>query len=236
MNPVEINALINMRPTVLQVEDISKLESLVMESKGIPKVVDASVFDDFSDNQRMLLMVKHGLYVFPTTELAEWLGSHTFARKVIEVGAGNGAMANHLGVVATDNYSQAPDYRPEPNLRNLWIQGRQAMERMGQAFVTYGANVNRVEAIDAVIKYRPELVYGCFITHKYRAGDKDGNKFGVDEEKLIRRCDYIMIGNAKTHQNKRILSLPHEEFIVPGVVTRCQDQSLNRIWMWRKTR
>lgn len=235
MNPVEINALLRMeKPLILLPEDISELESLVMESKGIPKVVDAAVFKEFSDNQRMILMVKHGLYVFPTTELAEFIDQMVLGKTVLEIGAGNGTMARHLGIRATDNYSQAPDYRPDPKLANLWRQGQEAMKRMGQAFVTYGDNVERIEGIAAVIKYKPEIVYGQFITHKYKAGDKDGNKFGVDEEKLLRRCEYLMVGNAVTHKNKRILSLPHEEFELPGLVTRAQFQEANRIWKWDK--
>lgn len=236
MNPVELNALLSNRPMVLQQEDISELESLVMEGKGIPKVVTAKVFDDFSDNQRMLLMVKHGLYVFPTLELASFIDNEVFGKTVLEIGAGNGAMADYLGIRATDNYSQAPDYRPDPKLRALWEQGQQAMKNMGQAFVTYGDNVDRIEAMDAVIKHKPEIVYGCFITHKYRAGDKDGNKFGVDEEKLIRRCEYIMVGNAVTHRNKRILSVPHSELCLPGLITRAQHQEANRVWKWDKTK
>ncbi|MGL5015289.1 MAG: hypothetical protein ACRC6V_13525, partial [Bacteroidales bacterium] len=199
-------------------------------------VVPSSVFDDFSENQRMQLMVKHGLYVFPTLELAEWLDKRMSGREAMEIGAGNGAMASYLGILATDNYSQSPDYRPEPKLRALWEQGRAAMEAMGQAFVTYGDEVKRIEAMDAVIKHRPEVVYGMFITHRYHAGDKDGNRFGVEESKLLRRCDYIMVGNAKTHCNKPLLLLPHEEIDLPGLVTRSVDQGLNRIWVWKKSR
>jgi hypothetical protein len=236
MNHVFMNAVLSGNATAMRHEDISELESLVMESHGIPKVVSAEVFASFSDNQRMILMVKHGLYVFPTTELAGWLIGECCWQPVIEIGAGNGALAKHLGIRATDNYSQAPDYRPEPKLQQLWLQGQQAMRQMGQAFVTYGDNVERCEAMDAVIKHKPEVVYGLFITHKYRSGDQDGNVFGVEEDKIIRRADYIMVGNAKTHRNKRILALPHEEYRIPGLVTRSADQELNRIWKWKKTR
>ncbi|MCS3766570.1 hypothetical protein HNP12_000618 [Aeromonas hydrophila] len=236
MNHVIANAMVSGSATILQYEDISELESLVMERHGIPKVVSAEVFKEFSDTQRMMLMVKHGLYVFPTIELADWLVAECCWQPVMEIGAGNGALAKHLGIRATDNYSQAPDYRPEPKHQQLWLQGRAAMEQMGQAFVTYGNNVERREAMDAVIKHKPEVVYGLFITHKYRAGDLDGNVFGVDEEKLILRADYIMVGNAYTHRNKRILAQPHEEFQPSGLVTRSHAQELNRIWKWKKTK
>lgn len=236
MNHVMANALLSGHTTLLLDEDISELESLVMERHGIPKVVSAEVFDNFTDTQRMRLMVKHGLYVFPTIELADWMVAECCWQPVMEIGAGNGVLAKHLGVRATDNYSQAPDYRPDPKHRQLWHQGRAAMEQMGQAFVTYGDNVERQEAMDAVIKHKPEVVYGLFITHKYRAGDRDGNVFGVDEEKLIRRADYIMVGNAFTHRNKRILALPHEEYQLTGLITRSRDQELNRIWKWTKAK
>ncbi|NJI25823.1 hypothetical protein HBI98_01255 [Aeromonas veronii] len=236
MNHVFMNAVVSGNATVLPNEDISELESLVMERHGIPRVVGAEVFDRFSENQRMRLMVKHGLYVFPTIELADWLVAECCWQSVMEIGAGNGALAKHLGVRATDNYSQAPDYRPEPKHQQLWLQGQEAMRQMGQAFVTYGGNVERREAMDAVIKHKPEVVYGLFITHKYRAGDKDGNVFGVEEDKILRRADYIMVGNAYTHRNKRILSLPHHEHQLTGLITRSRDQELNRIWTWKKAK
>ncbi|MBW3783814.1 hypothetical protein GL270_21710 [Aeromonas veronii] len=236
MNHVFMNALVSGNAIAMRHEDISELESLVMERHGIPKVVSAEVFKAFSNNQRMILMVKHGLYVFPTIELADWLVAECCWQSVMEIGAGNGALAKHLGIRATDNYSQAPDYRPDPKHQQLWHQGRAAMEQMGQAFVTYGDNVERREAMDAVIKHKPEVVYGLFITHKYRAGDTDGNVFGVEEDKLLRRSDYIMVGNAKTHRNKRILALPHDTHQIAGLVTRSGNQELNRIWTWKKAK
>ncbi len=221
-------------PILHQTERYAELEQLVMESQGIPKMVHASVFDDFSREDASILMVKHGIYVFPTYELAEFISTKIAGRSAIEIGAGNGVMAKHLGITATDSYSQSPDFRPEAKYAALWQQSQLMMHASGNVPVTYGENVLRTEGVAAVIKHRPEVVLGQFITHKYRNGDKDGNVFGVEEHKLLKRADYIMIGNLKTHKNKPLLSVEHEEIELDGLVTRAAMQDLNRIFIFKR--
>jgi hypothetical protein len=233
MNPVTANMLSKGGFAALPKTELGAMRAHLLAAPGIPRVLPAAEVQAYPHGHMLQLMVQEGIYVWPTLELAEWLAGQGVD---MEIGAGNGALAEFLGVRATDNYSQAADYRPEPKHLMLWLQGRAAMESAGQAFVTYGHNVERQEAMDAVIKHKPSKIYGCFITHRYRAGDKDGNQFGPDEEKLLRRCDYIMIGNAKTHANKRILRQAAQELYFPWLVTRGMDQSLNRIWTWNRTR
>lgn len=213
--------------------DTSAARRDLMASPGIPKVLPAAEVRAHPHAVLEQLMVAEGIYVWPTQELAAFMA----ARGVeMEIGAGNGALAEYLGVLAIDNYSQHPTYRPEAKHRALWEQTQAARQSAKQALVTYGANVVRQEAIDAVIKHKPTVTYGLYIMHKYRAGDRDGNVFGVDEEKLIKRTTYIMAGNAKTHANKRILSRANEVHELDGLITRAADQNLNRIWIWNKTR
>lgn len=234
MNIVTANMMTKDGTTVLRKQSTRAIRAKLMAARGIPRVLPAEEVQAYEHSLLLQLMVEEGIYVWPTTELAEWLRKWGVG---LEIGAGNGAMAEYLGVPACDNYSQAPDYRsPEAKWQGLWQQGQDAMRAAGQAFVTYGANVERKEAMDGVIKYKPAVTYGLFITHKFKTGDTDGNIFGVDEEKLLRRTTYIMVGNAKTHANKRILPKASGEFNYPWVITRGADQSLNRIWLWNKTK
>ena len=232
MNQVTANMLMSGNYATLPKANLGAMREHLMAAPGIPRVLAAAEVQEYPREYQLQLMVEEGIYVWPTLELAEWLAEQGVD---MEIGAGNGALAAHLNIRATDNYSQASDYRPQKH-HLLWQQGRAAMIAAGQAFVTYGQNVERCEALSAVIKYKPSKIYGCYITHRFRNGHKDGNQFGPEEEKLIRRCDYIMVGNAKTHANKPILAQADSALFFPWLITRGLDQSLNRIWTWTKTR
>lgn len=236
MNIVTMNMLGNRSVRRMARQNITELRDVAMLASGIPRMLPADELLRFGVEPILQLMVEEGLYVWPTTELADWLRSEYNLDNAMEIGAGNGVLAQHLGVRAVDNYSQAPDFTPEAKYRGLWEQGQQAMIAAGQAFVTYGGNVERKDAVEAVIKYRPSVVYGLFITHKFRSGDATGNVFGVDEGKVLRRADYIMVGNEKTHTGKPLLPFAERAEFHPWLITRGFDQSLNRIWTWKKTK
>lgn len=215
-------------------ERVSELESQVMASKGIPRVVPAALLESYARDDVRALMMIHGLYVFPTVELEECLRGLIDGRTAIEIGAGNGVMAERLGIVATDNYSQAPDFNPGDKHRSLMMQHRQRMLMTGTSPVTYGSNVLRQDGISAVIKHRPAVVLGQFITHQWHAGMEHGSVFGVEEHKLLKRADYIMVGNLNTHAQKPILARPHDEIELSGLITRAEASDLNRIFVFKK--
>lgn len=236
MNIVTANMMTNGSATVIARQDTGPIRAALMTAPGIPRVLPAATVQAYPHPLLLQLMVEEGLYVWPTLELAQWLHQRGVE---MEIGAGNGALAEYMCIRATDNYSQAPDYRCPPKLAGkqwIWQQGQDAMRAAGQAFVTYGLHVERIEAMEAVIRYKPAVIVGLFITHQFKTGDQDGNQFGPDEEKLIRRATYIMVGNAHTHRNKRILPLANETHEFPWLITRGTDQALNRIWVWNKTR
>ena len=83
-------------------------------------------------------------------------------------------------------------------------------------------------------KYNPDVVFGSFVTQRWRnENDKDGNMWGPLEEEWVESGTmYIHIGNEVTHKNKRILNLPHETFHFPWLRSRAIDQSKNVIWVW----
>lgn len=179
-------------------------------------------------NEVQVWMVKHGVYQLPTQELVDRLGFllKGFVRP-IEICAGHGALGRALGIPRTDSYMQL---RPE-------IQAHYRM--LGQPIISPPDDVEKLEAREAVRKYDPDVVIGCFCTQLGTPDVPQSSPYGVDETALLQHPSvrrYIMVGNENTHGQKLILNLPHETWYngEPWLVSRGMDQSLNRVYMWNQ--
>ena len=239
MNEFALNAIQNGQ--VLQ-PDFGKVREF--ESKfivnGLPKIVSGEAITACYDNAIIrCAMQNNGLYVWPTFELMEWLDENILPRdQTIEIGAGNGVMSEALNIKATDSYMQSSKFRPKTlGEKQIHSKATASYVALNIPFVPYGFNVERLDAKEAVRKYKPACVFGCYITHKWVQGDTDGNMLGIDEEWILKRNfvkKYIVIGNKKVHQHKRILKQSHEQIKLAGLVVRAEYPSLNRIFVWDK--
>ncbi|QQX80820.1 hypothetical protein JK628_02810 [Shewanella sp. KX20019] len=238
-NEVLMNTLFSGDLNVSIDNDTIAITAHLLDNNGQPQVLPAAFVNSFDRNTFRKFMAEQGLYVYPTEELCEWMRENVIKvfgpNNIIEIGAGNGVLSKALGVRATDNYSQASDYKPVSKYRELWEQGRESMALTGNKPVNYGENVFRIEAIEAVKRFKPTCVIGCFITDMYRQEhhDRGGNVFGVDEVKMKKRVNqYVMVGNLKTHAKKLMLDGDHEELKIPGIITRAEFPELDRIFVW----
>lgn len=214
--------------TRLEENDISALEGACIDAHGRINVMPYSFYRQFSTNDIGLFCVKYGLYVLPTEELIAFLKEEIGSLRAIEVGAGNGSVGRALGIRMFDSFIQ----RDDPGVRAHALL-------MKQEPVIYGSDVNKVEAVDAVRKYKPECVLGCFVTHKHWDIKKMGDVKGmlIAEDKIVKARSvkkYIVCGNQGVHASKPILDLPHRTIELEGYVTRSQSPELNRIFIWEK--
>lgn len=202
------------------VRDISPL---VLEAPGRPKVVPAQVYRDTTVLERARCGVAHAIYSFPTVELVDRLRELVGDRSAIEIGAGHGALAQALGIPATDNRMQ-----DDPSVSAYYAA-------MKQPTVRYGPNVEKLDALAAIEKYRPQVVIGCWITHKFdpTRPEAEGNQYGIDEERVIEGCEtYIMVGNTHVHRKKPIWALPHHIEHPDFVFSRAANGSPDFIAVW----
>lgn len=175
--------------------DIRDISSEVLGWDGRLKVLSADYWLTTTAEERALFGHRYGYYGFPTVELVEHLKELIGDRKAIEIGSGNGVLAEALGIPATDNRSQ----EKEP-----W---RTAILLAGQPTVPYGDNVEDCHASRAVRQYKPDVVIGCWVTHKWDPARPEAGGFeaGVDEEDILRNCaQYVLIGNERVHKDKKI--------------------------------
>ena len=175
--------------------------------------------------------VVNGVYQLPTTTLIAWLRTEIGGRRAIEIGAGFGVVGRALNIVRTDDGSQTT-----PERRELY-------RAAGQAITEPPPDVERLEACEAVAKYKPEVVIGCWVTQMFdeSRGDVDGEAQalagGIDEEWILDQPyvkKYILVGSMGSHGRKRIMKRPHREKRAPWLVSRAFDPSGNRIWVWEK--
>ncbi len=192
--------------------NISYLEKECM-SEGKLLIKPYSFYKQYPFNDVLVFMHTHGIYVLPTQELIDWLRENIVG-KAIEIGAGIGAIGRVLGIPITDNKMQE-----WPEVKKFYLEA-------GQPLIKYPADVEELDYLAAIEKYKPDTVVGAFITHKWNG--KTGNPHGVDALKI--KCKYIMVGNLITHQDNPLLK-QCEKLYFEWLITRAVDQLKNRIFI-----
>ena len=168
--------------------------------------------------------VKNAVYQVPTLELIQWLRPHVAGKKAIEICAGRGAIGRAFKIPTTDSYMQT-----RPDIRAYYAA-------LGQPVIEPPKDVEKLEAMEAVRKYEPEVVIACWATQEWKSkADKNASMYGVDEEALLNFPSvktYIHIGNVGTHGDKRILRRPHKKEQFPFLVSRAHNQQENIVYTW----
>lgn len=191
---------------------------------GKLQVLPAAFWRQYQQPQITAFCVMHGFYSIPTVELVEWLRERIAGLTALEVGSGNGVLAEALGIRATDSRQQS-----RAEIKAYYTALRQAP-------VSYGTNVECFTAKEAVGKYKPDVVLGAWVTHKYNPSEhwREGNRDGLDEVAIVCRADYINIGHTYVHRNKPVLQIPHEVFYPDWLVSRALSPGKNYIAVWGK--
>jgi hypothetical protein len=210
--------------TRLDPRSIRDISGDILDENGQMRIMPADYYRKTTVNERALFGHTHGIYSFPTLELIEWLHRKIGSRVAIEIGAGNGVMAKELGIPATDSMLQT-----NPLVAKLYSFA-------GQPAVKYGENVEKLDAVQAIEKYRPQVVVAAWVTHMYRKDrhEAGGNMFGVVEENIIDCADYIFIGNRGVHSGKSIWSVECEVIEPDWLFSRATNGAPNFIATWKK--
>lgn len=204
--------------------DISELESLILKDG---KIIPVSYYElsRFSTNQLAMFGHKYAIYQYPTTELLDFINSEIDRKPAIEIGSGNGCIGRNLGIKMTDNKQQEfPEIAAYYRLT-------------GQPTITYGEDVEKIDANSAVKKYNPEVVVACWVTHKWASGGVSGNMHGPEEELMFENGvkKYIHVGNSSIHKDKPILKkIPMKKVIAPWVISRSVKPEFNVIYIFSR--
>lgn len=204
------------------------LEAECIDGAGRLRAVTAKFYAGFKRNDLSAWCVARGFYCLPTLELVDFIRDQIDCDAALEIGAGNGALGRAVGIPMTDSHQQE-----RPEMAALY-------RGLGQAAVEYGADVEKLTALEAVEKYRPRVVVAAWVTHRWdrRRPHLKGNMYGVDEARLldkpfVRR--YVFVGSESVHGKeapKPILSRRHETHRLPFLYSRAFEPT-DVVWVWR---
>lgn len=196
----------------------------VLDEHGRMRILPASFWAATTVEERALFGHTHGIYAFPTVELVERLTKIIDGRPAIEIGAGNGVLAQALGIPATDNRQQEmPKYKA-------------IYEATRQPIVPYGPNIVDMHASKAVRHYKPDVVIGCWVTHKYdpQRHELGGNEIGIDLRDILANCKlFVHVGNERTHALSPIWQRRHEIEYPDWLYSRAHNGSREFLATWR---
>lgn len=196
---------------VIDTSQVRDIRCDVLGADGRMRVLPAAFWAGTSAHERAMFGARTGIYSFPTVEFVDYLRELIAGRSAIEIGAGHGALAEALGIPGTDSYQQR-----EPKYRKFY-------ESNGFTIVPYGPHVVGMDASRAVRHFKPDVVIGCWVTHKYdpQQHARGGNEVGIDEADILRHCaSYIVIGHEHVHRHKPIWDRKHTIAYPPFVYSR----------------
>lgn len=203
--------------------NLKPLESLLFRN-GKYVAVSYEELKAFPQEAISLFCHKYALYQIPTTELIDFLKNEIQDEPTIEIGAGNGCIGRSLGIKMVDNYQQT------------WPEIMKAYFLMGQPLIKYGEDVEEIAGNEAVRKYKPKNVIGCWLTQKWEGGMKDGNFWGVDELQMFYDGieKYIIVGNEKTHKSKKLFAYKKsKEYKFDWLLSRSMSKEDNVIYIFK---
>lgn len=207
----------------VDLEQVEALEREVLDEHGRQIPAWAGTYAKYSQATRGAFCVRNGIYGLVTHELVQFITAHIGERTAIEIGSGDGVLAQALGIPATDNYMQE------------WPAIRAEYERMQQAVIKYGTNVERLDGTDALAKYAPRVIVACWLTHKRidSEPERGGNAFASDERMLLANCEtVIFVGNSSTHAQHRLLGRSHRHFHEDWLYSRAV-RGKNFVGIWK---
>lgn len=240
MNEVILNSILNgsltMDSIVSEEEQeaaFEKVSQVLIKDGVFTPAPSAMLREQFSPREIQLFMNKIGMYVLPTSDLIDDLKELLpDLERTIEIGSGNGVIANNLGVKATDNFSQRPDFKAPSKLKELHRNFLNTVP-----MVQYGPNVLKVDGHEAVKRFKPKAVLACFVTHRYNPSEhhRGGNALGVDFKKIIKSVDrLVLLGNESVHSLNPAMELPMVSLEIDSLITRSKSPELNRVYIWDK--
>jgi len=206
--------------------DTSYLDKELLDDKKNLKIRDASFYENIPHEHLLVWCHFKGIYGLTTTELIDWLKTQIITDKTIEVGAGNDSIGRELEIPFTDLCV----------MKNPVIQAMYMLQ--GQPVTEYPDDIIVMEGSDAIKKYKPDVVIGCWVTQIYKEEDgstQAASMFGFDEEFIIQNVKkYIVIGNERVHGTKRILKEPHKTLKFPWLLSRATYPEDNLIYIWEQ--
>lgn len=206
-------------------EWLPALDENLLGNDGLLRVLPSEGYSAFPRRALQVWAHELGYHLFPTEELVGWLRQEIGGLPAIEICAGAGVLGRALEVPCVDW-----------NVCKRFPAAKAFYQMNGQPMPMIGSHCEDIEALEAVAKYRPHVVFGAYITQRVYASEPTttpGSAYGVDERTLIRVVrKYIAIGQRRLMQDKRIWRQRTQELTPSWLVTRTADPADQLIAVW----
>lgn len=205
----------------VSVKDISK--ELLLEN-GKLKLLSSEDYGKYKWENVRFFCHQYARYGLPTIECVEYIKGLIGEREAIEIGSGHGDLGYHLGIRMTDS-----------KIQNNPIV-KKSYQDMRQPVIEYPDDVEEIDALDAVRKYKPQVVVASWITPYSPVETTFGsNPFGVKEAEILGLVEtFIIVGNLDTHWDKPIRKHEHEVIKASWLWSRGKKPKNNVIFVWDK--
>lgn len=204
-------------------------ESSLLRNDGQMLLLKSATYDQMHRDSLRIWCHQCARYGIPTREFIAWLKDYIGDRSAIEIGSGAGDFAHHLGIKGTDSKMQE-----RPDVQAMY-------EAMGQPVIKYPEWIEKIDAISAVKKYKPKVVFASWVTHwidpNLPPPPGGGNMYGIKEEEILAEPSveaYVMLGNLEVHKYKPLRKLPHKELALPFIRSRATYPEMDRVFVWEK--
>lgn len=212
---------------VIQDKLVDYIDDILL-ADGKLQAVAANTLAKIDNTDLRLWCHKHAIYGLPSLELLEIIRPHLVEGKSIEVGGGCGVFGRLLGIPSTDSCIQSNDAM------------RAYYRALGQPPVTYGDNIINLEASEAIAHFKPEVVFGSWVTQyvsplEVGLPPGGGSVYGLRETEFINNIHkYIIYGNEAVHGLKALFNLPGvkvERIKSEHFFSRAQNPNLNCLYI-----
>lgn len=222
MNDLVLSAMLSGNYSVVDTNNVTDISKDLLDNNGRMILHKSEFYKKYTKDSLRHFCHQHARYGIPTVELVNCVKNIIGDRDAIEIGAGAGDFGYHLGIPMTDSKLQN-----DPKIRAKY-------DGAGQPTINYPSDVIRLEAIEAVYRYKPKVVVGSWITpYSPKQTNFRGSPFGVKMEKILSLVDtLVLIGNLDIHGCMPIRRFDHEVCKGDWLVSRASCQSNNCIMVW----
>lgn len=220
-----------MKYNVLQINSpVVKEMFNTLTENGRVRILPSREWLRFGKNNLGVFLDIMDIWVAPTEELLNILDDEIGDLSCIEICAGLGLIGNELGITTTDSHLHNTD-----GFCKLFGESKRMI---------YPSHVEMLEASEAVDKYKPECVLGCYAVPKWteeyatsyylRTGKElQGSVFGVDYDYILPKLKkLLLVGHTKLYGSYPFFKRKHRAIISNNIVTRHSVDGLSSLYVF----